>query len=160
MNQTVSVFVSFFVSLLSGLLFGVGMAVSGMIDPAKVVAFLDITGNWDPSLAFVMGGALLVFMPSYVILIKPRRQALNRETYCLPTKATIDLKLVFGAALFGLGWGIAGICPGPAVSSLLYGNIAILVFLLAMVCGSLLAHFCTAASTRHKHSSNAKQAGS
>lgn len=128
--------------LLSGLLFGLGMALSGMIDPAKVIAFLDITGQWDPSLAFVMGGALLVFLPSYFLLIKPRKESLSGESYCLPVNQDIDWKLLIGAAIFGLGWGIAGICPGPAVASLFYGNAAIPLFLISMFVGSQLAKRC------------------
>ena len=125
--------------LVSGMLFGIGMALSGMVDPAKVIAFLDVTGQWDPSLAFVMGGALAIFMPSYFYLIKPRKCAVNGGEYALPTKKNIDRNLVIGATLFGLGWGIAGICPGPAISSLWYGNSDIVVFILSMIMGSIIA---------------------
>lgn len=123
------------VSLVSGLLFGLGMVISGMADPAKVIGFLDIAGEWDPSLMFVMGGALLVFMPAYFLLIKSKAKPLNAESFCLSTNKHIDKKLVLGAAIFGLGWGIAGICPGPAVSSLALGNSDVIIFFFAMMLG-------------------------
>ncbi len=110
-----------------------------MIDPAKVIGFLDISGSWDPSLAFVMGGALAVFMPSYFLIIKPRKQSVSGEAFCTPTNKNIDGRLLSGAAIFGLGWGLAGICPGPAVASLALGNVSIVVFFLAMLVGSLFA---------------------
>ncbi|HCH0956464.1 TPA: YeeE/YedE family protein [Vibrio parahaemolyticus] len=128
-----------FSALLSGVLFGMGMVVSGMIDPAKVIGFLDISGSWDPSLAFVMGGALAVFMPSYFLIIKPRKQSVSGEVFCTPTNKNIDGRLLSGAAIFGLGWGLAGICPGPAVASLALGNVSIVVFFVAMLVGSLFA---------------------
>ncbi|CAE6939965.1 DUF6691 family protein [Vibrio alginolyticus] len=127
-----------FAALVSGILFGMGMAVSGMIDPAKVIGFLDVAGSWDPSLAFVMGGALAVFLPSYFLIIKPRKQSVSGAEMCTPTNTKIDSRLLSGAAIFGLGWGLAGICPGPAVASLSYGNITIVLFFVAMLAGSLL----------------------
>lgn len=125
---------------LSGVLFGIGMGISGMIDPNKVIGFLDIAGAWDPSLAFVMGGALAVFMPSYFLIIKPRKQAVTGEAFCTPTNNCIDARLLSGAAIFGIGWGLVGICPGPAVASLAMGNIEIVIFIAAMLIGSLLAN--------------------
>ncbi|MCF7483367.1 YeeE/YedE family protein [Vibrio sp. J1-1] len=124
-------------ALMSGVLFGMGMAVSGMIDPAKVVGFLDISGNWDPSLAFVMGGALAVFMPSYFLIIKPRKQSVSGAEMCTPSNTKIDTRLLSGAAIFGIGWGLAGICPGPAVASLALGNFSIVLFFVAMLAGSM-----------------------
>ncbi|MGD8116574.1 DUF6691 family protein [Vibrio sp. TRT 29B02] len=126
-------------ALISGLLFGVGMALSGMIEPQKVIGFLDVAGQWDPSLAFVMGGALLIFMPCYFLVIKPRKASVTGCEYSLPRAKNVDSKLISGSALFGLGWGIAGICPGPAVASLGLGNLSIVIFFCAMVVGSLLA---------------------
>lgn len=126
-------------ALVSGILFGLGMAVSGMIDPAKVIGFLDISGNWDPSLAFVMGGALAVFMPSYFLIIKPRKQSVSGAEMCTPTNTKIDARLLSGAAIFGIGWGLAGICPGPAVASLALGNVSIVLFFVAMLAGSIFA---------------------
>lgn len=125
-------------ALVSGILFGMGMAVSGMIDPAKVIGFLDVSGHWDPSLAFVMGGALAVFLPSYFLIIKPRKQSVSGAEMCTPTNTKIDARLLSGAAIFGLGWGLAGICPGPAVASLSFGNMSIVLFFVAMLAGSLL----------------------
>ncbi|MGR5067406.1 MULTISPECIES: YeeE/YedE family protein [Vibrio] len=128
-------------ALFSGVLFGIGMAISGMIDPNKVIGFLDIAGTWDPSLAFVMGGALAVFMPSYFLIIKPRKQAVTGEAFCTPTNISIDARLISGAAIFGIGWGLVGICPGPAVASLAMGNIGIVIFVAAMLIGSMCATF-------------------
>ncbi|MCG3732118.1 YeeE/YedE family protein [Vibrio cincinnatiensis] len=122
-------------ALFSGLLFGIGMVISGMANPTKVIGFLDITGAWDPSLIFVMGGALLVFMPAYFLLIKPKQKPLNAPEFCLAKNSLIDSKLLMGALLFGLGWGIAGICPGPAVSSLALGNPGVWVFFISMMVG-------------------------
>ncbi len=134
-------FIFRFSSLVSGILFGLGMAVSGMIEPEKVIGFLDIAGDWDASLAFVMGGALAVFVPFYKFVIKPRKRALSGNEMCIPEQTKVDSKLVSGSALFGLGWGIAGICPGPAVTSLALGNISIVLFFVAMLVGSLMAQF-------------------
>ncbi len=131
-------FLTLFSALFTGFLFGVGLMVSGMTDPAKVIGFLDVTGNWNPSLAFVMGGALLVFMPSYFFLIKPRTKALNGDTYKLASNSKLDRPLIMGAVFFGLGWGLVGICPGPAITLLGSASINALLFILAMLVGSAL----------------------
>jgi len=122
-------------SLLAGVLFGIGMIISGMANPAKVLGFLDVAGNWDPSLMFVMGGALMVFMPAYFLLIKPRQKPVNAEEFCLAKNKTVDNRLLTGAAIFGLGWGVAGICPGPVVSSLALGNSGAWIFFASMMVG-------------------------
>ncbi|EKO3565334.1 YeeE/YedE family protein [Vibrio metschnikovii] len=122
-------------SLVSGLLFGIGMVISGMADPTKVIGFLDVAGAWDPSLMFVMGGALLVFMPAYFIVIKPKSKPLNASSFSLANNPHLDSRLISGAVIFGLGWGLAGICPGPAVSSLALGNRDVWVFFVAMLMG-------------------------
>ena len=122
-------------SIFAGLLFGAGMVISGMVFPEKVTAFLDISGNWDPSLIFVMGGALLVFMPSYHLFIKPRKQPVLAESFSYSVMTNIDRRLVIGAAIFGTGWGISGLCPGPTVSSLTFGGIDIWVFFASMMVG-------------------------
>ena len=122
-------------SLFAGLLFGLGMAISGMVDPARVTGFLDLAGAWDPSLAFVMGGALLVFMPGYFLLARPRQKSLLGEEFHLAKRSDIDLQLVAGSALFGVGWGLVGICPGPAIASLLAGGEKLLLFVVAMLVG-------------------------
>ncbi|MFM4990416.1 DUF6691 family protein [Aeromonas veronii] len=125
-------------SLFAGLLFGLGMAISGMVDPARVTGFLDLAGAWDPSLAFVMGGALLVFMPGYFLLVKPRRQSVLGEPIAAVPAPKLNRNLVGGAALFGIGWGLVGICPGPALSLISSGQPMILLFIAAMVAGILL----------------------
>ncbi|NRF12790.1 YeeE/YedE family protein [Vibrio coralliilyticus] len=131
-------------ALVSGLLFGIGMALSGMTNPENVIGFLDVTGAWNPSLVFVMGGALLIFAPAYHFLIKPQAKALSGDVLSLPTKVQLDSKLIYGAALFGVGWGLAGICPGPAITSLAFGNLDIAIFIASMVSGSLLAKYVAA----------------
>lgn len=135
-------------AFVSGLLFGIGMALSGMTNPENVIGFLDVTGAWNPSLAFVMGGALLVFAPAYHFFIKRQAKALSGDVLSLPTKVQLDSKLISGAALFGVGWGLAGICPGPAITSLAFGNLDIFIFIASMVSGSLLAKYVTAPSTQ------------
>ena len=124
-----------FISLIAGVLFGIGMSVSGMIDPANVIAFLDVSGNWAPDLGFVMAGALLVYMPMYFLVIKPRKQPVLVEQFSLAKSSKVDTRLISGSVLFGLGWGLAGICPGPAVSSLLLGNAGIVIFFAFMMVG-------------------------
>ena len=121
-------------ALLSGVLFGVGLTVSRMIDPAKVIGFLDVTGAWDPSLAFVMGGALLVTVPAFMIAKKRVRTLLNIDI-TMPTKNDIDASLLIGAAIFGVGWGLGGFCPGPAISALSFGLEKPLIFVTAMTVG-------------------------
>lgn len=121
-------------AFLAGLVFGLGLILSGMTDPSKVLGFLDLAGNWDPSLAFVMGGAVLVGSIAFRFADKESRTWLG-ETMRLPTATQIDRRLVAGSLLFGIGWGIAGYCPGPAVASLAQGGIKPLIFVLAMLAG-------------------------
>ena len=119
---------------LCGLVFGVGLLVSGMANPAKVLNFLDVAGAWDPSLAFVMGGASLTAFAGFRLAWRrPRPVALPR--FDLPTRTAIDAPLLGGAALFGIGWGIGGFCPGPAWTALALGAPGTLVFVPAMVLG-------------------------
>jgi len=105
-------------SLISGILFGAGLAIGGMLDPSKVAGFLDIFGIWDPSLAFVMGGGVIVSGLGY-FLAMGRSKPVFADTFLLPLSQAIDRPLVIGSALFGIGWGISGLCPGPAVASAL-----------------------------------------
>lgn len=121
-------------ALVAGLIFGLGLVVSGMINPAKVLNFLDITGQWDPSLAFVMGGAVAVTIIGFP-LIRRRERPLFEPRFVLPETVRIDPPLVIGALLFGAGWGLVGLCPGPAIAagSLLLGPA--LTFLAAMLAG-------------------------
>ena len=125
------------VALLAGVLFGLGLAVSGMVNPAKVIGFLDIAGNWDPTLAFVMGGALLVTIPAFRLILKRPRPVLA-DDFALPTKSALDARLFGGAALFGVGWGLSGFCPGPAVTALATGLTPVFVFVAATVAGMAL----------------------
>lgn len=126
------------IALLSGLLFGLGLSVSRMIDPAKVVGFLDVFGNWDPSLAFVMGGALLVSLPATQIILKRRRKPVFGHEFYVPNNRKIDKNLAVGAVLFGAGWGIAGLCPGPAIASISFASSGLLIFLVAYLAGTYL----------------------
>lgn len=119
-------------SLLAGLVFGLGLLLSGMADPAKVLGFLDLAGAWDPSLALVMGGAIAVGLPAFA-LARRRSQSLLGASMRLPTVRRIDRRLVGGSLLFGIGWGIAGFCPGPALVALGMGLAPALVFVAAMV---------------------------
>jgi len=126
------------VALAAGALFGFGLSLSGMVDPARVIGFLDVaSGHWDPSLAFVLGGALLVALPGVAIQRRLARPALDDRFY-LPTNTIIDRPLVLGAAIFGAGWGLAGFCPGPAVASLSVGLVPSFIFAAAMVAGMML----------------------
>ncbi len=122
------------VNLFAGALFGLGLAVSGMVDPAKVIGFLDVTGDWDPTLAFVMGGALLVSIPAFRLIFKRRRPVLA-DDFELPTKKDVDARLLGGSALFGVGWGLSGFCPGPAVTALATGLTPVFAFVVAMIAG-------------------------
>lgn len=126
-----------FVAFAIGVMFAVGLVISGMTNPAKVLAFLNISGKWDPSLAFVMIGAIGVFSISYQFVIK-RNSPILEETFCVPTKKSIDKKLIIGALLFGIGWGISGVCPGPAIVNLNLFNQSTLIFFAAMVGGAFI----------------------
>ncbi|OCJ16448.1 transporter [Rhizobium sp. AC44/96] len=121
-------------SILCGILFGIGLVVSDMVNPARVLAFLDVGGNWDPSLAFVMGGALIPSSIAYAIKRSRSRPALDTQFH-VPTSRSIDTRLVLGAALFGLGWGLVGLCPGPAIASLVTGRWETALFAVAMLAG-------------------------
>lgn len=125
---------SFLVNLALGLLFGVGLVVSGMSDPAKVLNFLDVFGAWDPSLAFVMGGAVLVTFFGYRLVLS-RDQPISGGSFHLPTRTDIDARVVAGPAIFGIGWGLGGFCPGPALTALGLGATGTLAFVPAMFLG-------------------------
>ena len=120
-----------------GLLFGIGLILAGMTDPSKVLGFLDLAGLWDPSLAFVMGGAILVSLGAFT-LAKQRTTSFLGGAMHLPTSRDIDKRLVTGSLLFGAGWGLAGFCPGPALVSLGTGNPKAVVFVVAMLAGMAL----------------------
>ncbi len=121
-----------------GIIFGLGLAISEMINPARVIGFLDIAGRWDPTLMFVMGGALAVTLPAFHLILRRARPLLDGE-FSLPTKRDIDRPLIVGAALFGVGWGVGGFCPGPALAGLASGAPGVMLFVVAMVAGQWFA---------------------
>lgn len=128
-------------ALLIGIIFGMGLMVAGMANPAKVLGFLDLFGAWDPSLAFVMGGGLMTSAAGFWLFAKKRQRAILSETFRLPTATEVTPRLIFGSALFGVGWGLAGICPGPALTLAGTGLWQGLVFVLAMLIGMIVQHF-------------------
>lgn len=123
---------------LAGLLFGLGLAVSGMTDPARVIGFLDVAGAWDPTLIFVLGGAVVTTFIGYRLVWRRQAPVLDVH-FQLPTRRDLDGRLLGGAALFGIGWGLTGYCPGPAVASLPGLSWPLALFLVAMVAGWWLA---------------------
>ena len=126
-------------ALISGLLFGAGLTVSMMVDPVRVLGFLDVFGDWDPTLGFVMGGGLLVYLPIYQFYIKPRQKSIFGETIDTPNASKLTAKLLIGSALFGVGWGLGGICPGPGITNLTAGLPGIMLFVLFMLLGMVVA---------------------
>jgi len=127
-------------ALLAGLLFGSGLVVSGMTDPQNVLAFLDVAGDWQPGLAIVMGTAIAVAAPAFAI-VRRRGAALNDAPVTLANRAPVDRALLAGAAIFGIGWGMVGICPGPGLILAASGNAGAMVFVGALIAGSALAAF-------------------
>jgi uncharacterized membrane protein YedE/YeeE len=121
-------------AVVCGALFGAGLVVSDMINPARVLAFLDVAGSWDPALAFVMGGALIPSAAAYIIRRRLDAPLLD-ERFHVPTSRRIDGSLIGGAAIFGIGWGLVGLCPGPAIAALVSGNWQAVVFVIAMIAG-------------------------
>ncbi len=121
-------------ALVAGLIFGLGLVIAEMVNPAKVLAFLDVSGHWDPSLALVMGAALIVTAVGYRIVWN-MRQPVFGTAFIVPETREIDRRLAFGAVLFGIGWGLAGLCPGPAIAALSFGGAPAWVFLGAMSAG-------------------------
>jgi len=126
-----------FSAFLVGLIFGIGLILSGMTDPGKVLGFLDLFGLWDPSLAFVMGGAILVGLIAFTVA-KKRTTSMLGDAMQLPTARHVDKRLILGSLAFGVGWGLAGFCPGPAIVSVGAGEIKAVVFVLAMLAGMLV----------------------
>ncbi len=123
---------------LIGLCFGIGITVSGMINPAKVLNFFDFSGTWDPSLAFVMGGALLVTFVGYRLVLK-RSNPLMSDRFHLPTRRDLDQRLIGGSAVFGIGWGIAGFCPGGSLPAIGTGLPVVMIFVAALISGIFAA---------------------
>ena len=128
------------IALISGTVFGLGLSISEMINPARVIGFLDVAGHWDATLLFVMGGALMITAPLYPLILR-RREPLFEQNFFLPTKQNIDTPLILGAALFGIGWGLAGFCPGPALAGLATGSLPLFLFVAAMIAGQWLASY-------------------
>ncbi|MCK5498377.1 MAG: YeeE/YedE family protein [Gammaproteobacteria bacterium] len=123
-----------FMALLAGILFGLGLTISEMVNPARVIGFLNITGDWDPTLALVMGGALMVTFPLFPYILK-RPQPIFADKFSLPDKVHLDKRLFIGSILFGLGWGLAGFCPGPAITALVTLSPDVVIFVMAMLVG-------------------------
>ena len=128
------------IAILCGVLFGAGMIISDMVNPARVLAFLDVTGDWDPSLAFVMGGALIPSGLAYLIHRRMHAPVLADE-FRVPASRLIDRPLIGGAILFGLGWGLVGLCPGPALAALTAASWQAAIFVVAMLAGMTLFRF-------------------
>lgn len=121
----------------TGVLFGLGLAISEMVNPFKVMSFLDVFGNWDPSLLLVIGAATGFTMLSFIFVLK-QEKPFFADAFSLPTKSDLDRKLILGSALFGTGWGLAGYCPGPGLAALTLGTLEPIVFILFVVIGSRL----------------------
>ena len=130
--------------LFSGLVFGLGLCISQMVNPVKVLGFLDIAGKWDPSLAFVMIGALLVATPGFFFVLK-RHAPMFANNFPTLNESDIDSRLIIGGLIFGCGWGLVGLCPGPAIASIAYGLPSSLIFVAALVAGVSLANSFTRA---------------
>lgn len=141
MNKILSAF-------LIGAVFGIGIAISGMANPAKVLNFFDIAGTWDPSLLFVMGGALVTAAIGYRVLFGARQKPVFETGYSLPTSRRIDAELIGGSAVFGIGWGISGFCPGGAIPALGLGYAETFIFIAAMMAGIVVARALKARTTR------------
>ena len=127
-------------SFLSGLIFGIGLTVAGMVNPAKVIAFLNILGNWDPSLVFVMVGAIIISAPFFYIL-KNKKKPLFNSSFQIPSRTNIDRNLIIGSSLFGIGWGMVGLCPGPAVASIAFFQPLSILFVIAIMSGFYLCKY-------------------
>ncbi len=127
------------IALIAGITFGMGLAVSEMVNPTRVIGFLNVTGDWDPTLALVMGSALIVTFSLFPFILR-RLHPVCAESFSLPNKQNLDKRLLIGSGLFGLGWGIAGFCPGPAITALATLSPDVIIFVLAMLAGYLLEY--------------------
>ncbi len=126
-------------SLLSGIIFGLGLTISEMVNPQKVLGFLNIFGDWDPSLMFVMVGAIIIFSPLH-FTFKRKSRPFFAQSFIIPSKKDIDKSLILGAILFGIGWGLVGLCPGPAISAISFLNVNVYIFVLFMFIGFYLGN--------------------
>ncbi|HEX8109775.1 MAG TPA: DUF6691 family protein [Kofleriaceae bacterium] len=127
------------VAVIAGMLFGAGLVISGMTQPARIVAFLDPFDGWDPSLAFVMAGAVAVYAVAYAVIRRHARPWFDARFH-VPVRADLDARLVVGAAVFGIGWGLGGFCPGPSIVAAAGGSTSAIVFVLAMLAGMYVRH--------------------
>jgi uncharacterized membrane protein YedE/YeeE len=132
-------FVSNIAAFICGIIFSIGLGISGMTQPQKVIGFLDVLGEWDPSLVFVMCGAVISFFLLQLLIQRRFSKPMLGETFQIPSRKDLDRSLIFGALLFGMGWGLGGYCPGPAITSLGSGNMNAVLFVVAMAMGMLLA---------------------
>jgi len=137
-------------AVISGLVFGLGLAISGMVNPAKITGFLDVAGDWDPSLAFVLASATGVTVLTFRYILKRERPILDKGFH-LPTRTDVDSPLIVGAGLFGIGWGIVGFCPGPVYTTLLMGRWETWVFFAAMIAGMASFRFGSLAVTSRRN---------
>jgi len=126
------------ISLLCGMVFGVGLIIAQMTNPAKVIGFLDISGQWDPSLAVVMGAAVAVFSIAYRLALR-RRVPIFEKRFLIPGESRVDKPLIIGSLIFGVGWGLVGFCPGPAIVSSGFGDPRVWAFVVAMLAGTLMS---------------------
>jgi len=126
------------VTVFTGLIFGIGLIMSGMTNPAKVQNFLDLFGTWDPSLALVMGGAILITMPGFW-LVQKLQTPFFEDSFLIPQKTNLDFYLLTGSAIFGIGWGLGGFCPGPVIVSISNGSTGTILFVITMLIGMVLA---------------------
>ena len=126
-------------SLISGIVFGLGLTISGMVNPEKVLGFLNIFDAWDPSLMFVMIGAIIIFSPLHFIF-KRKSRPIFAKNFVLPSNNNIDNNLIIGAIMFGTGWGLAGLCPGPAISAISFLNTSVYLFVIFMFLGFYLGN--------------------
>ena len=122
-------------ALLAGMLFGAGLVVSQMVNPEKVLGFLDVAGNWDPSLALVMVGALCVTTITFQVILPKRSKPIFDDRFRIPTRTDIDKPLLMGSAIFGIGWGMTGYCPGPVVASISFGFEGPIIMLISIIAG-------------------------
>ncbi|MCS4505708.1 hypothetical protein KBTX_02154 [wastewater metagenome] len=128
------------VSIVAGLLFGAGLALAQMTDPARVLGFLDLTGRWDPTLVFVLAGAVATTLISFRFVLR-RPRPVFAPAFQLPTRRDIDARLIGGAVVFGVGWGVAGFCPGPGIAALALGSVVPLTFVVGLAGGMILYRF-------------------
>jgi uncharacterized membrane protein YedE/YeeE len=126
-------------SFICGILFSIGLGISGMTQPQKVIGFLDVLGEWDPSLVFVMGGAVISYLLLQLLIQRRFSKPMLGKTFQIPSRKDLDRSLIFGALLFGMGWGLGGYCPGPAITTLGSGSLNAVLFMVAMAMGMLLA---------------------